>query len=163
MINSNSTSNIVTVTSLLSFGCLFFIGLAIPDRYEIIKTGYDVSFFALIVGYVLRQKNIQQLIGLFIYLVYFNMDMLKSEPFQIQNDEILHFARLNSFFAIAISMVLIFPTLFDKYQLAPLTNSTNIKNSTIILTVITLTVLLQTIIRLAVWREESQTANSHLQ
>ena len=148
MINYNSTSSLLILISILTFGALFFVGLAIPDRHEIIRFGYDTCFLVLIIGFILRQKNIQQLIGLFLYLVVYNLDIFKDDLFQIQNDDILYFARHNAFYVIVVSFAFLFPTLFDKYKLAPLTNRTNIKDSTIILTSIVMTILIQTTIRL---------------
>jgi hypothetical protein len=148
MINFNSTSNLLILISILTFGILFFVGLAIPDRHEIISFGYDTSFLVLIIGYILRQKNIQQLIGLFLYLGVYNLDIFSDNLFQIQNATIFYFARHNTFYLLLVSFAFLLPTLFDKYKFAPLTNRTNIKDSTIILTSIFMTILIQTTIRL---------------
>ena len=149
MINYNSTSNLLILISFLTFGALFFVGLAIPDRKEeIISFSFDTSFLILIIGYILRQKSIQQIIGLFLYLWVYNLDIFSDKLFQIQNATILYFARHNAFYLLIVSFAFLLPTLFDKYKFAPLTNRTNIKDSTIILTSIFITILIQTTIRL---------------
>ena len=147
MMHSTQISNILIVISILAVGILFFTEVAITGRLEIITLGYHASFLILLTGYILRKKNVQQLIGLFFYLICFNLDLLKSNLFQIPNNDILHFAKLNSFYAIVIASVFILPTLFDKYELAPLANRINIKDTTIILAAITMTVIIQTAIR----------------
>ena len=119
MINFNSLSRILVLIALLAFGALYFIGLAIPDRHEIIEFGYSTSFLVLIVGYILQQKKIQQLIGLFLYLIVYNLDLLKDSLFQIQNNDVLYFARQNTFYASVLTILFLFPTLFDKYKFIP--------------------------------------------
>lgn len=150
MINFSPTSNILIVVSLLTFAVLFFVGLAIPDRNEIIGFGYDTSFLVLIIGYTLRQKSFQQLIGLFLYIGVYNLDIFKVDLFQIQNHDVLYFARKNGVYAIIVSFAFLFPTLFDKYKLVPLTNRTNINDFIIIWSCIVMTILIQTSIRLMV-------------
>jgi hypothetical protein len=150
MINFNSTSGFLILISLLAFCALFFIGFAIPDQYAIIRFGYDTSFLVLIIGYILRKKNIQQIIGLFVYLIVYNFDILQGDLFQIQNNNLLYFIRYYTFFIIVISFLLLFPTTFDKYKFTPMTNRANIKDSTIIFTSIVITILFQIIIRFIV-------------
>lgn len=151
MINYNSTSNILIVFSLLTFAVLFFVGLAIPDRKEeIISFSFDTSFLILIIGYILRQKSIQQLIGLFLFLLVYNFDILKGDLFQIQNEDMLYFFRHYTFYVAVVSFLFIIPTTLDKYKFEPLTNRTNIKDSTIILTSIFMTIIIQTTIRMTV-------------
>lgn len=150
MIHFYSTSSLLILISILTFGVLYFIGLAVPEGHEIIRFGFTTSFLLLITGYILRKKNIQQLIGLFLYLLVYNLDIIKDDLFQVQNDYVLYFARHNAFYIIMASFIVLLPTLFDKYQFAPLTDKTNIKDSTIILTTIAFTAFIQTTIRLIV-------------
>ena len=144
----NSTSSILIVSSILTIVALYFVGLAIPDQHEIIEFGYDTSFLALIIGFILRKKNIQQLIGLLFYLVVYNLDILTSDLFQVHNDDINYYARHYALYILALAILFLFPTLFDKYKLAPLTNETNINDRTIILTTLTISILIQTAFRM---------------
>jgi len=147
MINFNTKSNLLILISFLSFAGLFIVELTIPEQHEIIRFGYDTSFLVLIIGFILWQKNIQQLIGLFLYLVDYNLNIFKNELFQIQNDYILQFAKHYAFYVIVASCVFLLPTTFNKYKITPLTNRTDIKDSTIILTSILMTILIQATIR----------------
>jgi hypothetical protein len=148
MINFNQTSRIIVIASILSFITFYFIGITIPNQHALVKFGYDTSILLLAIGYILPQKNFQQLIGLFLFLIDYNLNLFSKDLFQIQNESVLYFARGNSFYVMCLSFVFLFPTLFDKYKLAPLTNKTNIKDRTVILSAIILTVLIQSTIRL---------------
>lgn len=143
-----STSNILIVISILTIVALYFIELATPDQHEIFKFSYDTSFLALLIGYILRKKNIQQLIGLLFYLIVYNLDILTSNRFQAGNDDIFNFARHYSIYILALAILFLLPTLFDKYKLAPLTNETNINDTTIILTTLIISIFIQITFRL---------------
>ena len=119
MFHFKSTSGVLIVISFLIIGTSYFLGLATTDKHDIIKFGYDTGFLVLIIGYILRQKNIQQLIGLVFYLVYYNLSILKGELFQIKNNEILYFAKYIAFYVLVVAALFLFPTLFDKYEFAP--------------------------------------------
>ena len=87
--NINTTlSNLLILISIVVLGCSYFIGLFIPNHPEIFQLVSDTSFLVLIIGYVIRKKNIQQIIGLFLRLVYYNLNLFKDELFQIQNEQI---------------------------------------------------------------------------
>jgi hypothetical protein len=146
----NSTSSVLIVASVLTFVLLYFVGLAIPGRHDLIKFGYETSFLTLFVGVVIKKKNIQQLIGLFLYIVFYNLAVLKRPPFQIQNENVVHLINHYSFFIIVAAIIFIIPTTFDKYHFKPLTNPTNLKDSTIILTTVILTIAMQALVRLLV-------------
>ena len=146
----NSTSSVLIVASVLTFVLLYFVGLATAGRHDLIKFGYETSFLTLFVGVVLKKKNIQQLIGLFLYIVFYNLAVLKRPPFQIQNENVVHLINHYSFFIIVAAIIFIIPTTFDKYHFKPLTNPTNLKDSTIILTTVMLTIAMQTLVRLLV-------------
>ena len=148
MVKFNSISSILIVTSILMLGSLYFVGLIIPSKHEVISFGYETSFLALIIGYILQHKKIQQLIGLFFYLLFYNLKIIKNGIFKIQNEDILYFARHNTFYVIVVSMIFLLPTLFNEYKFEPLTNRTNVNDSSILLTSIVLIILIQTTIRL---------------
>ncbi len=149
MIKSNSTSSMLMVISILTICALYVVGRAIPDQHGVIKFGYDTSFLVLIIGYILRQKSIQQLIGLLFYSVVYNLNILKGDLFQIQNTDTLHFARHSTFYILIVAVALLLPTLFDKYKLEPFTNTTNITDTTVIVGTIIITSLIQVTIRVA--------------
>ena len=145
----NSTSNALILVSGLTLLVLFFINLATQDGHGVIAFIGDTSFLTLIVGYILRQKNIQQLGGLFLYIIVYNFDIYKGTLFQlVPNDFMFQVARHYTFFIIVPSMILLLPTLSDKYKFRPLTNSVKLTDSTIILTVLILTIIMQTVPRL---------------
>ena len=146
----NSTSSVLIVVSVLTFALLYFIGLATPGRHDLIKFGYETCFLTLFVGFILKKKNIQQLIGLFLYIVFYNLGVLKRDPFQIQNENVLHLINYYSFFIIVAALIFILPTTIDKYNFKPLTNQTTLKDSTIILATIILTIAIQVSVRLLV-------------
>jgi hypothetical protein len=149
MNNYSLTGNIIALTSILTWGLLYFIGLAVPEQHDSIKLGYDTCFLGLFLGYTLRQKKVQQLIGLFVFIIVYNLDLLKRGPFQIPStDYFYYFAKQYSFYLIALALIFHLPTLFEKYKLPPLTNETNFRNSTIIIATVMLVIVLQTMIRL---------------
>ena len=149
--NINTTlSNLLILFSIVVLGCSYFIGLFIPNHPEIFQFVSDTSFLVLIIGYVLRKKNIQQIIGLFLRLLYYNLNLFKDELFQIQNEQIFYFAWDYAFYVLIASSILLLPTLLDNYKFPPLTNKANLKDSTIIWASVLLTVLIQFSIRLMI-------------
>jgi len=149
MIKFNSTSSVLIVASVLTLIILYFIGLTTPGHQDIIKFGYDTAFLVLILGFILRLKNIQQLIGIFLYIIVYNLDIINDGVFRMQSNDLLHhFINRYNFYILLASLLFLLPTLLDKYKFAPLTNGTNLRDSTIILTTITLTILIQTTTRL---------------
>src|SRR4051812_44704 len=104
MNNYSSTPNIIALASVLTWGLLYFIGLALPEQqHDNIKLGYDTCFFGLILGYTLRQKKVQQLIGLFIYTFVYNLDLFKRDRFQLpQTSYFYYFAKQYSFHLIVL-------------------------------------------------------------
>jgi hypothetical protein len=146
----NSTSSALIVASVLTFVLLYFVGLAAPGLHDLIKFGYEICFLALFIGVILKKKNIQQLIGLFLYIVFYNLAVLKRPPFQIQNENVVYLINHYSFFIIVAAIIFIIPTTFDKYHFKPLTNPSNLKDSTVILTTVILTIAMQTLVRLLV-------------
>jgi len=149
MNNYGSTSNILIVGSIIAWGLLYFIGLSIPAHHNSIKLGYDTCFFLLGLGWTLRQKKIQQLFGLFFLIILYNLDLFKADITRIsQTSSFYYFATHYSFHIVIIASLLLFPTLFDKYKLTPLTNVANINSSKILFITGTLIIIIQTTVRL---------------
>ncbi|WP_317898260.1 hypothetical protein [Aurantibacillus circumpalustris] len=147
--NNYNTGNIIALTSALTWGLLYFIGLAIPEHHDNIKLGYDTCLLGLFLGYTLRHKKVQELIGLFVFIIVYNLLLFKRGPFQINStDYFYYFARQYNIYFMILALVFHLPTLFEKYRLAPLTNDTNFKNSTIIIATVTLVIIIQTTVRL---------------
>ena len=149
MLHSNTNSNIVIAAAFISAIVLFFIGLVTTYRYqELIMIGYDTCFFIFLIGFILRKKNVQQLLGLFFYIIVFNLDLLNYNFFQIKNENILFLVRQYNFYLILLAFIFLIPTTFNKYKLSPLTNYSNFKDSTIIATTICITITFQIVIRI---------------
>ncbi len=149
MNNYSPTSNILLASSLFALIILYFVDFAIPERHDIIKFGYDTCFLTLVLGLALRQKYIQQFIVLFLYTIIYNLTLLSDSPFQLNSDSaIFHFDKHYSFIIYFAAFLFLMPTLFDSYKLPPLTNTVNIKDRTIILAVLGLTIILQVTTRL---------------
>ena len=144
----NSTSNILIVSSILTLVLLYFVGLAANEKHDLIMLGNETSFLIFIIGYTLKKKNIQQLIGLFAYIVFYNLKVLIKSSFFIQNENALYLINHYNFYIVIISLILILPTTFEKYHFKPLTDQTNIKDSIIIVTTLVLTIVMQALFRL---------------
>ena len=132
--------------SAIGFLLSFIIPRTNPTLVDIRKLSIDTFLFLLVYGYTLWYKKYQQLIGLSLGILLFNIDLLERGFFECNNfpSQVL---KQYSFLLSIIYCIVFLPTLTDKYQLKPLTNRADINDVKITGLIIASILVLQVTIR----------------
>ena len=81
---------LLIILSILIFAFSFFIFPSTIQGQEIIKIVKKVSVFMFFFGYVLWKRNLQQLVGLFIFIISLNISLFTNKLIPLTTDHYIN-------------------------------------------------------------------------